>query len=126
MIFGIGTDIVEIQRINKIDSLDKFAKKILSINELKFFQNLANSKRVYYLAKQFAGKEAIAKAFGTGFTKSIKFSEIEILRCSNGKPFFEPVGSLKKYMDDLGITKTHVSLSDEKEYAIAFAVLEKK
>tara|TARA_Y100000996_G_C22464015_1_gene619277 strand:- start:374 stop:754 length:381 start_codon:yes stop_codon:yes gene_type:complete len=126
MIFGIGTDIVEIQRIKKIDSLDKFAKKILSINELNFFQNLANSKRVYYLAKQFAGKEAIAKAIGIGISKDSNFAEIEILRNKNGKPYFMPIGKLKAYIDDLGITKTHVSLSDEKEYAIAFAILEKK
>ena len=126
MIFGIGTDIVEIHRIKKIDSLDKFAKKILSINELKFFQNLANSKRVYYLAKQFAGKEAIAKAIGIGISKDSNFTEIEILRNKNGKPYFKPIGKLKAYIDDLGITKTHVSLSDEKEYAIAFAILEKK
>ena len=126
MIFGIGTDIVEIHRIKKIDSLDKFAKKILSINELKFFQNLANSKRVYYLAKQFAGKEAIAKAIGIGISKDSNFAEIEILRNKNGKPYFMPIGKLKTYIDDLGITKTHVSLSDEKEYAIAFAILEKK
>ena len=126
MIFGIGTDVVEIQRIKKIDSLDKFAKKILSINELKFFQNLANSKRVYYLAKQFAGKEAIAKAIGIGISKDSNFAEIEILRNKNGKPYFMPIGKLKTYIDDLGITKTHVSLSDEKEYAIAFAILEKK
>ena len=92
MIFGIGTDVVEIQRIKKIDSLDKFAKKILSINELKFFQSLANSKRVYYLAKQFAGKEAIAKAIGIGISKDSNFAEIEILRNKNGKPYFMPIG----------------------------------
>ena len=73
MIFGIGTDIVDINRINEIDSLDSFAKKILSKNEKKFFENLKEIHRVKHLAKQFAGKEAIAKAFGTGFTKSIKF-----------------------------------------------------
>ena len=50
----------------------------------------------------------------------------EILRDINGKPYFEPIGALKEYLDDLGIAKTHVSLSDEKQYAIAFAVLEKK
>ena len=126
MIFGIGTDIVDINRINEIDSLDNFAKKILSKNEKKFFKNLKEIHRVKYIAKQFAGKEAIAKAFGTGFTQGIKFSEIEILRDINGKPYFEPIGALKEYLDDLGIAKTHVSLSDEKQYAIAFAVLEKK
>ena len=126
MIFGIGIDIVDIDRINKIDSIDNFVKKILSKNEKRFFKNLKEIHRVKYIAKQFAGKEAIAKAFGTGFTQGIKFSEIEILRDINGKPYFEPVGALKEHLDDLGIAKTHVSLSDEKQYAIAFAVLEKK
>ena len=126
MIFGIGTDIVEIERIINMNSVDSFVKKILSKNEKQFFENLKDIKKVRYLAKQSAGKEAIAKAFGTGFTKDIKLSEIEILRDKNGKPFLEPIGSLKQYITDLGITKTHVSLSDEKEYAIAFAILEKK
>ena len=126
MIFGIGTDIVEIERINNMNSLDGFVKKILSKNEKQFFENLKDIKKIGYLAKQFAGKEAIAKAFGTGFTKDIKLSEIEILRDINGKPAFNPIGGLKAYMDNLGIAKTHVSLSDEEDYAIAFAVLEKK
>ena len=126
MIFGIGTDILKIERIQAIDSLDKFSSKILSNNESKFLEQLKDDKKVNYLAKQFAGKEAIAKAIGRGITKDTKFKEIEILRDKNGKPTFNPVGSLKAYMDNLGIAKTHVSLSDEKEYAIAFAVLEKK
>jgi len=126
MIFGIGTDILKIERIQAIDSLDKFASKILSNNESKLLEKLNDVKKINYLAKQFAGKEAIAKAIGRGITKDTKLKEIEILRDKNGKPTFNPVGSLKAYMDDLGIAKTHVSLSDEKEYAIAFAVLEKK
>ena len=126
MIFGIGTDILKVQRIKAIDSLDKFAKKILSANELQFLEQINDIKKVNYLAKQFAGKEAIAKAIGTGITKDTKFKEIEILRDINGKPIFNPIGGLKAYMDNLGIAKTHVSLSDEEDYAIAFAVLEKK
>ena len=126
MIFGIGTDILKVQRIKAIDSLDKFARKILSANELQFLEQINDIKKVDYLAKQFAGKEAIAKAIGTGITKDTKFKEIEILRDKNGKPAFNPIGGLKAYMDNLGIAKTHVSLSDEEEYAIAFAVLEKK
>ena len=126
MIFGIGTDILKIERIQAIDSLDKFASKFLSNNELKLLEELNDVKKINYLAKQFAGKEAIAKAIGIGITKDTKLKEIEILRDKNGKPTFNPVGSLKAYMDNFGIAKTHVSLSDEKEYAIAFAVLEKK
>ena len=124
MIYGIGTDIVDIKRIKKIDSIDGFAKKILSINEFNYFNNLDNTKKYNYLAKQFSGKEAISKAIGIGITKDTKLSEIEILRDENGKPYFEAIGNLKSFMDNLGISKTHVSLSDEKDYAIAFAILE--
>ena len=126
MIFGIGTDIVDVNRIKNLDSLDDFVKKILSSNEKKYFENLKDIHKVSYVAKQFAGKESVAKAFGTGITGDIKFSEIQILRNKIGKPYLEPIGSFKDHIDDLGIIKTHVSLSDEEEYAIGFAILEKK
>ena len=125
MIFGIGTDIVDINRIKSMDSLSTFANKILSENELKVFNNLEEGKQATYLSKQFAGKEAISKAIGTGISGDIKFKEIEILRDENGRPIFNPVKNLKEILANLGITKTHVSLSDEKDYAIAFAILEK-
>ena len=124
MIFGIGTDMVEINRIKNINSIDRFAKKILSKNELNFFNSLKQEKKITYLSKQFAGKEAISKAIGTGITKLTRFKDIEILRDEKGKPILNAVDEFKKYMGGLGITKTHVSLSDERNYAIAFAVLE--
>ena len=123
MIYGIGTDIVLISRIKNTEA---FAKKILSNKEFILWKDYLPGKQKTFLAKQFAGKEAIAKAIGRGITKDTKFKEIEILRDKNGKPTFNPIGGLKAYMDNLGIAKTHVSLSDEEEYAIAFAVLEKK
>tara|TARA_Y100000741_G_C18145185_1_gene514810 strand:- start:75 stop:452 length:378 start_codon:yes stop_codon:yes gene_type:complete len=125
MIFGIGTDIVDINRIKSMDSLSTFANKILSENEIKVFSDLEEGKQATYLAKQFAGKEAISKAIGTGISGDIKFKEIEILRDERGRPIFNPVENLKEILANLGITKTHVSLSDEKDYAIAFAILEK-
>ena len=125
MIFGIGTDIVDINRIKSMDSLSAFANKILSENEIKVFSDLKEGKQATYLSKQFAGKEAISKAIGTGISGDIKFKEIEILRDERGRPIFNPVKNLKEILANLGITKTHVSLSDEKDYAIAFAILEK-
>ena len=125
MIFGIGTDIVDINRIKSMDSLSAFANKILSENEIKVFSDLEEGKQATYLSKQFAGKEAISKAIGTGISGDIKFKEIEILRDEGGRPIFNPVENLKEILANLGITKTHVSLSDEKDYAIAFAILEK-
>jgi holo-[acyl-carrier protein] synthase len=124
MIYGIGTDIVEIKRLTGMKSLDAFAKKVLTENELKVFDDLTNSKKASYLAKQFAAKEAIAKAFGTGLKDPIQLNNIEILRNDEGKPTFNPLNGLISKITDLGITKTHVSLADEKDYAIAFAILE--
>ena len=125
MIFGIGTDIVEIKRIEEITSLEKFAGRILSENEQHIFASMNDSKKIRYISKQFAGKEAISKALGTGINKDVSFNNIEILRDDDGKPFFNPINQLDNLIADLGITKTHVSLADENHYAIAIAVLEK-
>jgi len=124
MIFGIGTDIVEVERIMNMNSLDKFAKKILSFQELKVCKSLTEEKKISFLAKQFAAKEAVSKALGTGIGESVKFNEIEILRNEYGKPYINSTGMLTNIFDDLGIIKTHVSLSDENKYALAFVILE--
>lgn len=125
MIFGIGTDIVEIKRIEEITSLEKFAGRILSENEQHIFASMRDSKKIRYISKQFAGKEAISKALGTGINRDVSFNNIEILRDDDGMPFFNPINQLDNLIADLGITKTHVSLADENHYAIAIAVLEK-
>ena len=124
MIFGIGTDIVEVKRIRNLDSLEKFADKILSLNELEVFKSQIDEKKVTFLAKQFAAKEAVSKALGTGIGKDIRFNQIEILRNSDGKPYLNHDGMITTIFNDLGITKTHVSLSDEKKYVLAFVILE--
>ena len=124
MIYGIGTDIVNISRIKKMKSLKSFSERILSVNELKISSSYDANKFIAYLSKQFACKEALSKAFGTGIRKPILFKELEILRDEKGKPYFNPLGDVKKTIINLGITKTHVSLADESEHAIAFAILE--
>ena len=124
MIFGIGADIVEVKRIRNLDSLEKFADKILSLNELEVFKSQTDEKQVTFLAKQFAAKEAVSKALGTGIGKDIRFNQIEILRNSDGKPYLNHDGMITTIFNDLGITKTHVSLSDEKKYVLAFVILE--
>lgn len=124
MIFGIGTDIVDVERIRKLGSLEKFADKILSLNELEVYKSQIDEKKVTFLAKQFAAKEAVSKALGTGIGKDIRFNQIEILRNSDGKPYLNHDGMITTIFNDLGITKTHVSLSDEKKYVLAFVILE--
>ena len=125
MIFGIGTDIVEVERIKNLSSISKFAKKILSQNELNTFNSLNKDQQIYFLSKQFAAKEAISKALGTGIRHEISLKNIEILRDEKGKPFFNAINELSSYLSNLGITKTHVSLSDESNYAIAMVIVEK-
>jgi|TARA_E500000178_G_scaffold116347_1_gene116395 holo-[acyl-carrier protein] synthase len=124
VIYGVGTDIVEISRIKQMKSLSSFAEKILSPSELKMASTFEKEKLATFLAKQFAGKEAISKAFGTGIRKPILMKDIEILRDDSGRPILNPLAGVKKTIIDLGITKSHVSLADEKDYAIAFAILE--
>ena len=124
MIYGIGTDLVDLERIKNMKSLSSFAKKILGDQELKEYVQLEEGLNKYYLGKQFAGKEAFVKALGTGFKDPIFPKDIQILRNSLGKPEVILSAGAKSYVEDLGITKSHVSLADESNHLIAFAVLE--
>ena len=124
MIFGIGTDIVEIQRMSDMQSQDTFAKKILGLDELKSLNDLQVNKKANYLAKQFAGKEAFVKALGTGFKDPVFPQDIQIIRNASGKPEFKISNSVKSHLKGLGITGWHVSLDDERNHVVAFAVLE--
>ena len=124
MIYGIGTDLVDLERIKSMKSLSSFAKKILGDQELKEYAQLTQGSNQYYLGKQFAGKEAFAKALGTGFRNPIFPKDIQILRDSLGKPEVLLSEGAKSYVEDLGITKSHVSLADESNHLLAFVVLE--
>ena len=124
MIYGIGTDLVDLDRIKRIKSLSTFARKILGSQELQKYQQLTDGYNQSYIGKQFAGKEAFVKALGTGFKKPIFPRDIQILRNSFGQPEVLLSDEAKSYVENLGITKTHVSLADESNHLIAFAVLE--
>ena len=124
MNYGNPTDLVDLKRIKSIISISSFAKKILGDQELKEYAQLEEGLNQYYLGKQFAGKEAFVKALGTGFKDPIFPKDIQILRNSLGKPEVILSAGAKSYVEDLGITKSHVSLADESNHLIAFAVLE--
>ena len=124
MIYGIGTDLVDLDRIRKMKSLYSFANKILGTQELEHYDELPEGSKPFYLGKQFAGKEAFVKALGTGFKEPIFPKEVQILRNSHGKPEFSLSAAAKSYVEGLGITKSHVSLADESNHLLAFAVLE--
>ena len=120
-IFGVGIDIVEIQRIKEIYSRygERFARKILSNSELRKFYK--NKNKISFLAKRFAAKEAVGKALGVGIKNGSILKNIEIKNDLNGKPFVN-INNIKK----LNMTEKkeiHISLSDEKKYAVANALI---
>ena len=123
MIFGIGTDIVRIQRMQEnIDKFgDKFAERILSDEELIEYHNYAEPSRL--LAKRFAAKEAASKAMGTGFRDGVSLKHIFITHDELGKPILNFIEAAQEYLDKNGIRESHVSISDEQEYAIAYVTL---
>jgi holo-[acyl-carrier protein] synthase len=125
MIFGIGTDIVEYDRIAKLYACHgaRFAQRVLSVRELPELESHANPARL--LAKRFAAKEAFAKAVGTGLRHPVSLSRISIAHDELGKPVLCFDELLGEYLSQLGVAAQHLSISDERGMIIAFVVLEK-
>ncbi len=126
MIFGIGTDIVHINRMK--DSLDKhgdkFARRILTDHEFAEFEKLEGENiKPAFLAKRFAAKEATAKAMGTGFTQGLSLHHIGVKHDDAGRPILDFVGIADEFMRQNKILHPHLSLADEREYAVAFVTL---
>ena len=125
MIYGIGTDIVEVSRIE--DSLarfgDAFAQRIL--NEREWLAYSQSQTQARFLAKRFAAKEAFAKALGTGLRAPATFQNIEVVHDDLGKPMLNLAPELQALLDKQSIRHAHLSVSDEKALAAAFVVLEK-
>jgi holo-[acyl-carrier protein] synthase len=126
-ILGIGVDIIKNQRVKNLIKNKIFIKRTFGKNEIKFSKKISN--KVSYFAKRFAAKEAFAKALGTGFRKNLNFKDIEVLNDKLGKPFY----SKSKKIDliiykQLKIKKYNLflSISDEKDYSIAFTILQKQ
>ena len=124
MIVGTGIDIVEIARMTKAIEQhgDSFAKKILSDNEMEQYQE--SNFKVAYLAKRFAVKEAFLKAIGTGMRGDFSFRNICIDNDELGKPFVNNIDAIKQCALPLIIDQIHISISDEKAYAVAIVILE--
>ena len=123
-IFGIGTDIVKINRIKKTIKKKTILRRLFNEKEIQKCKKLKNSSNCF--AKRFAAKEAFSKALGTGISRGIKFNEILILNEKNGKPFIKLLSQTKKKVD-LKIKKKEykisLSLTDEDKYAVAFVTI---
>ena len=122
MIYGNGIDIIDIQRIRRV--IDKygsrFKKRCFSISEIQRSENRLNSVESY--AKRYAAKEACAKALGTGLARGVFWKDIEVVNNQYGKPFIKINGKAKAIFKNIkrnSNPKIEISLSDEKQYAIA-------
>lgn len=119
MLIGIGTDIIEIERIKSSLSNKHFLDRIYTSEEKKLF----NGRNYQTLAGNFAAKEAIAKALGTGF-KNINPKDIEILRDAKGKPYVNLYNSAFSAFSSLNAFEVHITISHSKKDAIAYAIIE--
>jgi holo-[acyl-carrier protein] synthase len=126
VIFGIGTDIVDHARIETMWERygDRFAERVLSERESPDY--LASSNASLFLAKRFAAKEAFAKAVGSGLRDPVSLRRISITHDGLGKPVLEFDEVLRTHLARLGISGHHLSISDERNFIVAFVVLETK
>ncbi len=124
-IFGVGTDIVKLERVERslLRHGDKFAERILSSSELEEYAKKKN--KATFLAKRFAAKESISKALGTGMRQGIDFKQLIISNDELGKPRVQLESHAKDWAVKHRINSIHLSISDEKDAAIAFTVAEK-
>ncbi len=124
MILGIGTDIVSIARIR--DTIDRrgaqFAQRILSDSELLALNDIKDP--VPWLAKRWAAKEAFGKAAGSGIREPLTLAGIGIGHDAAGRPLFQPSDAIAEYLRSRGVVRTHLTISDERDYAVAFVVFE--
>ena len=126
-ILGIGVDIADNKRIKVLIKNKLFISRTFSKNEIKISKN--NSNKINYFSKRFAAKEAFAKSLGTGFRNNLNFKDIEILNNSKGKPFYsksKKINTIVKKTFKINNFNLFLSISDEKDYSIAFTILQKK
>lgn len=133
MIYGVGTDIVSVDRIETIyqKMSQRFLEKILSPLEIENFKTISSQNSITFLASRWAAKEAVVKALGVGFTNGIYLPDITISKNPLGKPVVILSESSEKSMLTLLLNQNvstnfniHLSLSHEQNYAVAFAIVE--
>ncbi|WP_413110970.1 holo-ACP synthase [Thaumasiovibrio sp. DFM-14] len=123
-VVGLGTDICQIDRVEgSLSRLgEAFALRILTPNEMAHFRQRKHSHR--YLAKRFAAKEAAAKALGTGIANGISFQDFEVSNDVRGKPSITLYNAALAQFEQLGGRHIHLTISDEKQYAVATVLFE--
>jgi len=125
LIFGVGVDIIEVARVeDKLTRTPGLKEKLYTPVEISYCE----SKKFPYqhYAARFAAKEAFMKALGTGWSRGVKFSEIEVRNLNSGQPVIEVYGRAKEVCQENGISRFYVSLSHLQSKAVATVVLEKE
>ena len=126
-ILGIGVDVIQNKRIKNLINNKVFIKRTFGKNEVNLSKKTLN--KVNYFAKRFAAKEAFAKSIGTDFRNDLNFKDIEILNDKIGKPYFLKSKKVSKIIQNKFKVKKFnlfLSISDEKEYSVAFTILQTK
>ena len=124
-ILGIGVDIINNKRIKSSIRKKNFIKRVYSQNEIRFSKKV--KQKTNYFAKRYAAKEALSKALGTGFRNSLNFKDIEILNDKIGKPYYFKSKKITNIISKKFKTKRYnlfLSITDEKDYSIAFTILQ--
>lgn len=124
MIHGIGADLVTLARMDAIQARhgERFARRILAAEELPEYAAAAHKAR--FLAKRFAAKEAFAKATGAGVRPPVTLTALRVTHDALGKPGFAYAPALADWVQQRGIARAHLSITDERDHALAFVVLE--
>ena len=124
---GIGVDIIHNKRINALIKKKNFINRTYSVNEIIHSKKILN--KTNYFAKRFAAKESLVKAIGFGFRDGINFKDIEIYNNKLGKPYYIITKKIRNFFKkkmNLNNFELFLSISDEKEYSIAFTIIQKK
>ena len=126
-ILGVGVDIVKNTRFKVLIKKKEFINRTFGKEEIKLSQKLSNKSN--FFSKRFAAKEAFAKSLGTGFRNNLNLKDIEILNDKKGKPFYIKSKKIDKIINKIFKTKKYdlfLSISDEKDYSIAFTIIQNR
>ena len=126
-ILGIGVDVIQNKRIQNLIKNSSFIKRTFSKKEVKFSE--ASSNKINFFAKRFAAKEAFSKSLGTGFRNNLNFNDLVILYDKFGKPYYYKSRKIDNIISKRYKIKNYnlfLSISDEKEYSVAFTILQTK
>lgn len=123
MIVGLGTDLVELARLERSLAKPEFKKLVFTEEEIGYCDRQAKSIASY--AGRFAAKEAIFKAFGTGWSGEMKLTEVCVLNNDEGKPYFKLSGEVQRVAESVEATNIHLSISHSETVAVATVIIEK-